>query len=144
MAADGKRIPIHAGLFTWPAESPQLIASRCCACGEVAFPRQASCPACTGGSTEEILLSRRGRLWTWTIQRFPPPAPPFSGDREAFVPFGVGYVELPEGIRVEARLTENDPAKLAIGMDMELVVEPFRRDEAGNELLTFAFRPLAG
>lgn len=135
------QIPIHEGLFTWPAERPELIGSRCRGCGEVAFPAQASCPACTGDDTEEISLSRSGTLWTWTVQRFPPPSPPFVGDRESFVPFGVGYVELPEGIRVEARLTESDPAVLRIGMPMELVVEPFDVDADGNERMTFAFRP---
>ena len=45
-------------------------------------------------------------------------------------------------ISVEARLTENDPAKLEIGMEMELVSETFIEDEEGNELLTFAFRPV--
>jgi uncharacterized OB-fold protein len=110
----------------------------------VSFPSQASCPACTGRSVEEIRLSRRGKLWTWTIQRFPPTVPPYAGpaDRESFVPFGVGYVELPEGIRVEARLTEHDPEKLAIGMDMELVLERFGSDAQGNDVVTFAFRPL--
>jgi uncharacterized OB-fold protein len=138
------QIPIQDGLFTWPAERPELLGSRCRACGEVAFPAQASCAACTGDRTEEIRLSRSGTLWTWTIQRFPPPSPPFVGDREHFVPFGVGYVELPEGVRVEARLTENDPAALRIGMPMELVVEPFDVDADGNERMVFAFRPAAG
>ncbi len=138
---DGAR-PIQEGLFTWPSESPQLVASRCQECGEVTFPRQTSCPCCTARSCEEILLSRRGKLWTWTIQRFPPPVPPYVGsaDRDTFVPYGVGYVELPEGIRVEGRLTVNDPERLEIGMDMELVVEEFR-DGEGNALLTFAFQP---
>jgi uncharacterized OB-fold protein len=138
------QVPIAEGLFTFPSPAPQLIASRCAACGEVAFPRQTSCAACTGDRTEEILLSRRGVLWTWTIQRFPPPAPPFKGAREDFVPFGVGYVELPEGIRVETRLTENDPEALEIGMPMELVLEAFDSDAAGNERMTFAFRPVGG
>ncbi len=138
------RLPIQDGIFTWPSERPQLVASRCKACGEVTFPKQDGCPHCTERRAEEVLLSRRGKLWTWTVQRFPPPVPPYSGpaDRETFVPFGVGYIELPEGIRVEARLTENDPAKLEIGMDMELAIETFMEDEDGNELLTFAFRPV--
>lgn len=138
------QVPIAEGLFTWPSPAPQLIGSRCTACGELAFPRQASCPACAGDRTEEVLLGRRGVLWAWTIQRFPPPAPPFAGDRSAFVPFGVGYVELPEGIRVEARLTENDPRALAIGMPMELAIEPFDVAPDGSERITFAFRPLRG
>ncbi len=143
-ASAGQRVPIREGLFTWPSEPPQLIASRCVACGEVTFPRQGSCPSCTERGCEEILLSRRGTLWTWTVQHFPPPSPPYSGpaDRESFVPFGVGYVELPEGTRVEGRLTVNDPAKLEIGMEMELVLEKFIDDEEGNQRVTFAFQPV--
>ena len=138
------RVPIEEGLYAGTAESLQLIASKCGACGEVTFPKQQSCPNCAASGADEILLSRRGTLWTWTVQRFPPTSPPFIGpaDRDAFVPFGVGYVDLPEGVRVEARLTENDPAKLEIGMEMELVAETFIEDEKGNELQTFAFRPV--
>jgi uncharacterized OB-fold protein len=136
-----KQIPIQEGLFTWPSEAPRLLGSRCRECGQVGFPSQASCPACTSTRTEEIPLSPRGTLWTFTVQRFPPPSPPFVGDREGFEPFGVGYVELPEGVRVEARLTESDPDRLAIGMDMELVIEPFDTDAAGNQRMIFAFAP---
>jgi uncharacterized OB-fold protein len=134
--------PIAEGLFTWPAAEPQLIASRCGGCGALAFPAQPGCARCTRDESSGVLLSRRGRLWTWTIQRFPPP-PPFAGDRESFEPFGVGYVELPEGIRVEGRLTVNDPAQLAVGMEMELVIEPFAYAADGRERLCFAFRPVA-
>jgi uncharacterized OB-fold protein len=142
MSGDTKQVPIAEGLFTWPSESPQLIASRCETCGEVAFPSQASCPACTGSTTKEILLSRRGRLWTWTVQRFPPPTPPFKGDTEHFVPFGVGYIELPEGVRVEARLSTHKASDLEIGMEMELVLEKFLDGEDGSEQMTFAFQPV--
>jgi uncharacterized OB-fold protein len=139
-----KRIPIQEGLFTWPSETPRLLASRCRACGELCFPRQDACPACTARDAEEVALGSRGRLWTFTIQRCPPPTPPWIGstDPKRFVPFGVGYVELPEGIRVEGRLTENDPAELEIGMPMELVIEKFLDDAEGGELVTFAFRPV--
>ena len=135
--------PIHEGLYTWPAEQPQLIASRCGGCAELTFPKQDACPSCTRRGCDEVLLSRHGVLWSFTIQRFPPP-PPYIGDadRETYVPFGVGYVELPEGIRVEGRLTENDPEKLAIGMEMELTIENFIEDEEGNPRMTFAFRPV--
>jgi len=45
-------------------------------------------------------------------------------------------------VKVESRLTENDPEKLAHGMAVELVVVPFRTDDDGNEIVTFAFRPV--
>jgi uncharacterized OB-fold protein len=93
----------------------------------------------------EQLLARRGRLWAWTTQEFPPPSPPYAGPRgDAFVPFGVGYVELPGEVKVEARLTETDPEKLALGTEMELVLVPFGTDDDGNEVVTFAFQPVKG
>jgi hypothetical protein len=36
-----------------------------------------------------------------------------------------------------------DPDALGIGMEMELVILPFRTDDDGNEVVTFAFRPVA-
>jgi uncharacterized OB-fold protein len=83
-------------------------------------------------------------LWAWTTQEFPPPSPPYAGPTGAdFVPFGVGYVELPGEVKVETRLTEADAGALRAGMEMELVLVPFRTDDDGNEVVTFAFRPVA-
>ena len=55
------------------------------------------------------------------------------------MPFGVGIVELPEGVRVIGRLTESDPAALVAGQPMELRVVPLRTDASGNDVVTFAF-----
>ena len=55
------------------------------------------------------------------------------------MPFGVGIVELPEGVRIIARLTEADPGALAEGQAMELVVVPLHRDDEGNDVVTYAF-----
>ena len=136
------QVPVAEGIFTFGSDAPQLIGSRCNACGIVTFPAQDSCPRCASTDMSEHLLSRRGRLWAWTTQHFPPPSPPYSGPSgKAFVPFGVGYVELAD-VKVETRLTESDPDRLEIGMEMELVLVPFRTDDDGNEVVTFAFRPV--
>jgi uncharacterized OB-fold protein len=91
-----------------------------------------------------VLLPRSGTLWTWTIQGFRPKSPPYKGDDapETFEPFGVGYVDLEGELMVEARLTENDPERLAIGAELELVVVPLYREEDGTEVVTYAFRPV--
>jgi uncharacterized OB-fold protein len=128
--------PVADGLFTWPADESRLIGSRCRDCGVVTFPAQGSCPACTSVAVEECLLSRTGTLYTWTVQGFRP-KPPYAGPDE-FEPFGVGYVELPGEVRVEARLTVAEPERLRIGMPMELVIVPF------GEKVTYAFAPLDG
>src|SRR5918996_1383287 len=127
-------VPIAEGIFTWPSEEPQLIGSRCDDCGIVTFPSQSSCPRCASTAMAEHLLARRGRLWAWTTQGFPPP-PPYAGPSgRDFEPFGVGYVELGGEVKVEARLTERDPEVLTTGMEMELVVVPLRTDDEGNEV----------
>jgi uncharacterized OB-fold protein len=132
-------VPVADGLLAGTAEAPELIGSQCRRCGTVTFPRQGSCPRCTSVDVTERRLARRGTLWTWTIQCFPPKSPPYAGDAREFAPYGVGYVELPGEVRVEALLTEADPARLRIGMPMELTLVPA---PGAGERMTFAFRPL--
>ena len=73
-----------------------------------------------------------------------PKTPYLSSETAAtFRPYGVGYVELPGALRVEARLTENDPARLNVGQEMELVVYVHRTDPDGTEVMNYAFSPLA-
>ena len=141
---DKKSIPIQEGLFTWPSDDPRLIGSKCRNCGQVTFPAQNSCPNCCLEDVEKIKLGKRGKLWTWTVQGFYPKSPPYAGPEtpENFVPFGVGYIELPGEVKVESRLSVNDPDKLEIGMDMELSIEKFKEDEAGNEVMIYTFRPV--
>jgi uncharacterized protein len=130
--------PVADGLIGGPPEASQLLGSRCRSCGVVTFPRQASCPACISIDVEEHLLARRGTLWTWTIQCFPPKSPPYAGSEEDFEPYGVGYVELPGEVRVETLLTEADPERLRIGMPMELTLIPAPGKPG---MVTYAFRP---
>ena len=132
--------PVASDLIAGTSLAPVLLGSECERCGTVTFPRQGACPRCTSTDVRARRLSRRGTLWTWTVQRFRPKSPPYAGDEaEEFEPYGVGYVELPGEVRVEARLTESDPARLRIGMEMELTLIP----APGREHeMTFAFRPV--
>lgn len=143
-SAVANRVPIAEGLFTWPSDNPALLGSRCLDCGTASFPAASSCMACSSQNVVVEELPRQGTLWTWTIQRFMPKSPYNSGETmETFKPFGVGYLELPGGVRVEGRLTENDPDKLTIGMLMDVVFEPFRTEDNGDEVISFFFRPAA-
>jgi uncharacterized protein len=139
-----KQVPIAEGLFSWPAAKPALLASRCRHCGIASFPAAQSCMACSGQDVTVEELPVRGTLWTWTIQQFMPKTPYKSNETaETFRPYGVGYVELPGGVRVEGRLTVNDPNKLRIGMPMEVVFEPYRTEDNGDEVINFFFKPAA-
>ena len=98
--------------------------------------------ACGGTDVVVEELPRRGRLWTWTIQRFMPKEPYKSLETPAtFKPFGLGYVELPGALRVETRLTESDPDRLRIGAEMELVVYVHSIDDDGTQVVNYAFAP---
>jgi uncharacterized protein len=138
------QVSVSDGVWTMGADGPHLLGSRCVDCGTHAFPAQSGCQRCAGTNTAPVELSNRGTLWTFTVQGFPPKAPPYKGDVDpaTFKPFGVGYVELPGEVKVETRLTESDPAKLRIGMEMQMVLETIATDADGNDIVTFSFAPV--
>ena len=125
---------VAEGVFTWPSDEPQLIASR--HDGKLNFPARPG--------EERVLLSRRGRLWGFTTQQFRPPSPPYDGDDtpETFEPYALGYVELPGELLIQARFTEADPDRLRIGQEMELRIVPYTTRPDGTEVLTYAFAPV--
>jgi uncharacterized OB-fold protein len=136
-----ERIPVIEGLFTLDPEEPKLIGSKCTSCGTYFFPETNCCsnPECKDKKIEQAFLSRRGKLWSYTVQYYPPP-PPFRA-QEPFVPFGIGLVELPEKVSVAGILTESDPEKLKIGMDVELILDK-AYEENGKEVVTWKFTPV--
>jgi uncharacterized OB-fold protein len=141
-----KIIPVREGLWVNsinPAEKPQLIGSRCGDCGEIFFPKRLKgiCLNCQKTKLEDILLSRRGKIYSFTIvmQSRPQPAP-YKGP----VPYALAWVELPEGVRFETLLTDCDFDRLKVGMDVELVIEKLHDNDDGNEVLSYKFRPVDG
>ncbi|MEZ5143495.1 MAG: OB-fold domain-containing protein [Acidimicrobiales bacterium] len=137
------QIPFADEVFTWPSAEPQLIGARCDACGAVTFPFQSSCPRCGGETMRRHLLPRQGTLWTFTTQEFLPKEPYAGGETlETFRPYGVGVVQLGDEVRVEARLTESEPANLHIGMEVQLAIVPFRTEPDGTDVMVFAFEPV--
>lgn len=143
------RRPIAEGVFRWQGDlvpgttEADLLGSRCDACGTVVFPTQDGCPRCGATGMAVTELARRGELWTWTTQDFLPKAP-YAGPEteEDFAGYLLGYVELPDGVRVETRLVDVDRSDVRIGMAMELVLVPFRTDPDGTEVVAYAFRPV--
>jgi uncharacterized OB-fold protein len=105
-----------------------LTGSRCLHCGTVAFPPARGCQCCGGVSTEQLELSGHGTVWGFTVQRFAPKSPPYVVPEDGFVPFAVGYVELSEGVKVEAVLDCTDFAELDDNAQVTLVdAEPVPR-----------------
>jgi uncharacterized protein len=123
---------IAEGLFT-DEVPPRLIGGRNRETGRIVFP----CPE--GNDYAPHPLARRGKLWSWTVQRYRPKSPPYAGP-EAFEPWAVGYVELPGETIVEARLENIAFDEIAIGMELELAFIPLN-PEAAAPVMTHAFKP---
>ena len=104
-----------------PVES--LRGSRCTGCANVAFPAAVGCQRCGSRETTSLELAREGVVWAHTVQRFAPKSPPYVPPAKGFQPFAVGYVELPDGIRVEAVLESVDHPDYSalIGAEVTLV-----------------------
>lgn len=135
-------MPVAAGLFEGTGSAARLIGTRCTSCGTHYFPKTLSCrnPQCLEKATQDVLLSREGTLYSYTVQHYQPPALFRMAD---WAPYAIGSVELPEGLRVTGMLTGCEPASLTIGMAVELTVETLYRDEHGREVQTYKFQPRA-
>ncbi len=135
-----RRLPLEAGYFTIPEDPnapPRLIGSYSPAARTFFFPRRKRCPI-SFGSVGDRELSTEGTLYAWTFVKIPVMGVLREAEDGGH---GVGQIDLPEGVRVQARIA----GKLGdwrIGMRMRLALLPVAQDEAGNELCTFQFVPV--
>jgi uncharacterized OB-fold protein len=139
---DARRVPAASNLFREDADGARLLGSRCASCATPYFPKSEMChnPSCDHTQMQDAAFGPRGRLWTCAIQNYPPPAPALY--EKPYRPYALGVVDLPEGLRVVGRVAAEDPESVKIGCDVELVVAPLTRDEDGNEIVTWMFKPL--
>jgi uncharacterized OB-fold protein len=125
-------------------QAPCLLGSRCRSCGSTFFPREtAFCrnPACESSEFESVELSRRGTLWSFTDNRYPPPAPYVASD--PFEPYAIAAVELAaERMVVLGQVVRGvGTERLRAGMEMELVLDTLYSDEA-NDYVVWKWRPV--
>jgi uncharacterized protein len=124
-------------------DGPHLIGGKCPTCGTYVFPpRENNCPnpACASDTLEPVALSRRGKLWSYTENRYPPPAPYPAAD--PFEPFAIAAVELAdEGIIVLGKVVEGTlAADLKVGIEMELATMTLFTDADGVERIVHAWK----
>ena len=137
--------PAVEGWFT-TGDEPALLGSRCRACGTVFFPREtAFCrnPGCTGEDFDEVPLSRRGTVWSYTDARYQPP-PPYIPASDPFEPFALAAVELAdEGLVVLGQVASGYSVDdLHVGAPVEVVVEPLYTDDGGTARTIWRWRPI--
>lgn len=87
-----------------------------------------------------MALSRRGTLWSYTENRYQPPAP--YPQTEQFEPFAVAAVQLSdEGIIVLGKVVDGTlAADLKVGMEMELTTMPLYVDDDGVTRSVYAWK----
>ncbi|MFF5449589.1 Zn-ribbon domain-containing OB-fold protein [Streptomyces sp. NPDC012888] len=137
-----------SGWFTEQGGEFRLLGTRCAACAAVFFPREDSfCrnPVCGGGELEEVPLSRRGRVWSYTDGRYRPPAPYVSDPGRPWEPYTLVAVELPaERIVVLGQAVPGvTVSDLAVGMEVEVVGGVLDEDaNTDTTWTTWRFRPV--
>lgn len=135
-----ERVPAVDGWFTLD-EVPALLGSRCRSCGTFFFPPDGTwCrnPSCQGRDLEPVRLSRRGRIWSFTDNRYQPPAPYVSP--EPFVPYAIAAVELAEERMVVLGQLEGGIEGLRVGQEVELVLDTLYEDD-DHEYVVWKWRP---
>ena len=140
--SERKSIRLKEGFWT-PDDSgggPRLIGSKCESCGEIFFPRkeEAWCVHCLKKSLKDVLLSREGKIVSFSVVM----QQPGGGFYNGVVPYAYGQVDLPEGVRIETLFVTDEFDDLEVGKDVEFVVDKLCDDEEGNEIITFKFRPI--
>lgn len=110
-----------------------LLANRCISCHQTYFPPMAACTECGRESMETVPLGSRGRLYTYTVS--------YMDAMHAKAPYAMGYVEMPEGVRVFALLDDWKDKELKVGMEVELVLDVLWTED-GKEIFGYKFRVL--
>ena len=132
------------GWFTIDPATPALLGTRCTTCGTYFFPRESRfCrnPACDGTELEEVPLSRRGKVWSFTDNRYQPPPPYMSPD--PFEPYAIAAVELAEEKMVVLGQLAGGASvdALRVGQEVELVLETLYEDD-DNAYLVWKWLPV--
>ncbi len=146
MADVKERVPAIEGWFT-TGEAPALLGSRWglrraasyfFPAGRLAVPEPGLQRA---GSSRTVELSRRGRIWSFTDNRYQPPTPYVSAD--PFVPYVIVAVELAaERMVVLGQLVPGiDVTTLHAGDEVELVLGTLYEDD-DHEYLVWKWQPI--
>lgn len=140
------QVPAIDGWFTLDPDAPALLGTRCVACGSYFFPKETTfCrnPECTGREFDEVELSRRGTVWSFTDNRYQPPPPYMSAD--PFEPYTIAAVELDrERLVVLGQMVKGiDPTQLRAGLEVELVLDVLFADDE-HEYLVWKWKPVDG
>ena len=121
--------------FTETAEGGRLVGAKCRKCGQVFFPKVRACLNCFNEDMKDVVLSRRGKLYSYTIGRMP--------SLHFWPPYCLGYIDMPEGVRIFAplKVEESGYEQLKIGMEMSVTIEKLWQED-DKEIIGWKFEPV--
>lgn len=113
------------------ANSRKFLVPKCTACGNRFFPPRHYCPKCASDRVELAAVRGTGKVYSYCIMHdtFVPGVKP---------PLALAQIELDDqpGLRITANVLECDPAKVRIGMPVEVLFE-----QVGEDVVLPQFRP---
>jgi uncharacterized OB-fold protein len=96
-------------------------------------------PNCGQSDVSTVALGNVGTLWSFTVIRHRPPGD-YRGPTP-FAPFGLGLVELTEGLRVLSPI-DVDVDALEIGLPLRF--HPYVRHDPEKDVVAFSYVPNLG
>jgi uncharacterized OB-fold protein len=138
--SQGAYISLPAYLDSAPARY-RLTASRCTACNRLDFPPRLVCLDCGGYDLAQEVLSGKGDVYARTVIARGSSPTEFQEQQDLIGSYAVALVQLQEGPRILAQLTDVDPADVEIGMPLDAVFRRIYRQE-GVVRYGYKFRPM--
>ncbi len=112
----------------------RLEGRRCTACDLIHFPPRDRCEQCREACLEPYRLSGHGTVYSYSEVAQAPYG--FTA------PYVVAMIELEEGMKITAQLTDVEPKDVAIGMPVEMVTRRLQeKGERGYIVYGYKFRP---
>lgn len=112
--------------------APRLLAGRCESCHALSFPRADVCGDCLSTDIGTIEIASQGTLYSYSVVHQAP--------KTWKVPYVLGYVDLPEGLRVLAHI-DAPPSEVAVDAKVKLSLGVVGTDSDGAPLSTYTFVP---
>ncbi|MFZ3172367.1 MAG: OB-fold domain-containing protein [Carboxydocellales bacterium] len=133
-----EQVIFHPDFFKIPEDGskPYLVASKCCSCGQLWFPKLPICPACWSDKFDDAAVERVGKLYSYTTMNV---------TQLGFkAPLAIGYVDFPNGVRVGAQIDvlPEQMKNIRIGMDLQVEADVIREDKNGKKMISYVFRPV--
>ena len=114
----------------------RLEGKKCVNCGTLSFPPRQVCQKCKSRNTQPYQFKGTGTLYSYTIIY------QGTGKFDQYAPYIVALIDLEEGVRITAQLTDINREDLKIGMHLEMVIRTIYEDgDRGPILYGYKFRP---